>query len=91
MRGRRMSRTMMPAGPSPSISPAIAARGESPAGPTMSESDAERDDQRRQGRDRAARHVGSAACMLSSSGRPSYRVPACGGTGLRGMTPGMTE
>ena len=37
VRGKRMSRTMMPAGPSPDRSPAIAARGESPAGPTISE------------------------------------------------------
>ena len=37
VRGRRMSRTMMPAGPSPESSPAIAARGDSPAGPTINE------------------------------------------------------
>ena len=40
VRGRRMSRTMMPAGPSPENRPAIAARGDRPAGPTMSESTA---------------------------------------------------
>ena len=37
VRGRRMSRTTIPAGPSPENNPASAARGDNPAGPTMSE------------------------------------------------------
>ena len=50
MRGRRMSRTMMPAGPAPSIRPLIAAFGESPAGPTMSGEHRQYGDQRNQPR-----------------------------------------
>jgi hypothetical protein len=37
VRGSRMSRTMMPAAPSPVMRPESAARGDNPAGPTMRE------------------------------------------------------
>src|SRR5713101_3646003 len=81
VRGRRMSRTMIPAGPSPSISPASAALGESPAGPTVSESTAKTTinaispASRRQPLRRAT--------SIASLRRPSYRLTACGPTGLR--------
>jgi hypothetical protein len=40
VRGSRISRTMIPAGPSPSIRPASAVRGVRPAGPTISDTTA---------------------------------------------------
>ena len=76
VRGSRMSRTMMPAGPSPPNRPASAARGDSPAGPTISDSDRRARRSAPQAPALSRRPLGS-ACVIASSGRLSYRLPAC--------------
>ena len=73
VRGRRMSRTMMPSAPWPSNRPASAWRGEMLAGPLISEMTASTSDQRREREDQAQGRCGGSKSMLLSPAI-SYRV-----------------